>query len=336
VLVATRGRATKASSKTGPWQGRSGGYLRASGGRDLETCRREPYCAFPCRTCILHDSLSIAKSFQISSLQGKKLGELYNKSNDFHIRRRAWYLPIAPTPDHPDATSKNTKKRFPTLELAHGARLRSDSYVNIRHVYSIKWSLLKEYTNCEIPTAQGFRFELESTIKVLAKGKLLTKYEAETQYQKAVLGHSVRTTNKDGPQRPTEELEKSILEPMHASAHIGQKIKDQESPVADTAPTISAVYSGTPDPSRSDFRVSGPERYRIAGTPQKVPPDIEMERRMAGPVWQPADRLLRRVAAGFEGKRPVTTFDPMVTKRPMSQFWVDAKGVMAVTIASVY
>jgi hypothetical protein len=264
------------------------------------------------------------------------LDELYNKSNDFHTRRRSWYLPIAPTSDHPDATSKNTKKRFPTLELAHGARLRSDSYVNIRHVYSVKWSLLKEYTNCEIPTAQGFRFESESTIKLLAKGKLLTKYESGTQDQKAVAGYSVRDTNRDGPQRATEEMKRSMLEPMHAPTHIGQKIRDQESSVSDTDPTRSAVYLGTPDPSRSDFRASGLEKYRIAGTPRKVPPDNEMEMRMAGSVWQPADRLLKRVAAGFEGKRPVATFDPMVIRRPMSQFWLDAKGVMAVTIASVY
>jgi hypothetical protein len=284
----------------------------------------------------VNHSLAVANPFKISSLQGKTLEELYNKSNDFHTRRRSWYLPIAPTPDHPDARSKNTRKRFPTLDLAHSARLRSDSYVNIRHVYSIKWSLLKEYTNCEIPTAEGFRFELESTIKLLAKSKLLTKYECGTQYQSSGSGSLIRAVNNDGLQQPAQEFERSILKPIHALVHADQEIEGQEPPVAGTASTISAVYQGTPSPARSDFRTSNIVGYRIASPPRKAPPDIEIKKRMANSIWQPAERWLKRVAADFEGTRPVTTFDPMVIRRPISLFWADTKGVMAVTIASVY
>ena len=83
----------------------------------------------------------------ITSLQGRRLDQLYNKPNEFHASRRSWYLPVFPTPDHPDAISKKTKKRFPTLVLANQETLRWDSYVNLRHVYKIEMTLLRSYTN---------------------------------------------------------------------------------------------------------------------------------------------------------------------------------------------
>ncbi|KAF2127347.1 hypothetical protein P153DRAFT_268634, partial [Dothidotthia symphoricarpi CBS 119687] len=130
----------------------------------------------------------------ITSLQGKKLDQLYNKANEFHASRRSWYLPISPTPDHPDATSKKSRKRFPTLELANGATLRWDSYVNIRHVYKIDWSLLRTYANSETPHTQLFEFEGESMRRLLAKSKFLTMYES-------------------GPQLPSLSLQKSVSMP---------------------------------------------------------------------------------------------------------------------------
>ncbi|KAJ4403596.1 hypothetical protein N0V91_006472 [Didymella pomorum] len=117
----------------------------------------------------------------ITSLQGKKLDQLYPKSNEFHTSRRSWYLPISPSPEHPDATSKKAKKRFPTLALADGASLRWDSYVNIRHVYKIDWTLLKPYSNLNTPRVATFRLERESTVRMVAKGKVLTLYEPSEQ-----------------------------------------------------------------------------------------------------------------------------------------------------------
>ncbi|KAI9874011.1 MAG: hypothetical protein M1823_007784, partial [Watsoniomyces obsoletus] len=70
---------------------------------------------------------------QITSLKGKPLSQVYDEAVPAQASRRTWYLPIAPTPDHPDATSKKTKKRFPTLMLANGATLKRNSWVNIRH-----------------------------------------------------------------------------------------------------------------------------------------------------------------------------------------------------------
>ncbi|KAF1358730.1 hypothetical protein EJ07DRAFT_60968, partial [Lizonia empirigonia] len=117
----------------------------------------------------------------ITSLQGKKLDQLYPKLNEFHTSRRSWYLPISPSPDHPDANSKKAKKRFPTLELADGATLRWDSYVNIRHVYKVDWTLLKPYANLNPSRVSLFRLERESTVRMIAKGKILTLYEPGPQ-----------------------------------------------------------------------------------------------------------------------------------------------------------
>ncbi|ORX92744.1 hypothetical protein BCR34DRAFT_250516 [Clohesyomyces aquaticus] len=60
----------------------------------------------------------------ITYFQGKRLDEIYGKANEFHASRRSWDLPIALAPDHPDATSKKSKKRFLTLDLAGKATLR--------------------------------------------------------------------------------------------------------------------------------------------------------------------------------------------------------------------
>ncbi|KAH6639758.1 hypothetical protein C7974DRAFT_290424, partial [Boeremia exigua] len=117
----------------------------------------------------------------ITSLQGKKLDQLYPKSNEFHTSRRSWYLPISPSPEHPDASSKKAKKRFPTLVLADDAALRWDSYVNIRHVYKIDWTLLKPYSNLNTPKMSLFRLDRESTVRMIAKGKVLTLYEPSEQ-----------------------------------------------------------------------------------------------------------------------------------------------------------
>ncbi|KAF3031246.1 hypothetical protein E8E12_000390 [Didymella heteroderae] len=116
----------------------------------------------------------VAHFYLITSLQGKKLDQLYPKSNKFHTSRRSWYLPISPSPDHPDANSKKAKKRFPKLALADGATLRWNSYVNIRHVYKIDWTLLMPYSNLNTPGVTAFRLERESTVRMLAKGKVLT------------------------------------------------------------------------------------------------------------------------------------------------------------------
>lgn len=124
---------------------------------------------------------------------------MYGKDNDFHASRRSWYLPVWPAPDHPDANSKKSKRRFPTLRLAGGARLRWDSYVNLRHVYKVDWVHLRPYTNPDTPQDSYFRLERESTVRMLAKGRVLTNYESGPQYgsDKTTLETSQSTISQD-------------------------------------------------------------------------------------------------------------------------------------------
>jgi hypothetical protein len=134
-------------------------------------------------------------------------------------------------------------------------------------------------------------------------------------------------------------MQEQESEIKRVTTKISQTAQAEELSVSETASRTSAVSLGTPSPPQSEFWITDNDSYRIAGPPPKIPPDTETERRKANPVqwsiWQPADRL-KRAAAGFEGKRTVTTLDRVFIRRPMSQFWIDAKGVMAVTIASVY
>ncbi|KAF2846366.1 hypothetical protein T440DRAFT_472013 [Plenodomus tracheiphilus IPT5] len=122
----------------------------------------------------------------ITSLQGKTLDELYPKQTEFHMGRRSWFLPIYPSPEHPDAKSKTTRKRFPTLHIANGAALRSNSYIVIRKVYKINWALLEAYENAALPNTQVYCFERESLVRMLAKSKTLTTYEPGPQFQRVV------------------------------------------------------------------------------------------------------------------------------------------------------
>ncbi|KAF2185644.1 hypothetical protein K469DRAFT_726731 [Zopfia rhizophila CBS 207.26] len=201
-----------------------------------------------------HES-SVVHFHIITSFQGKKLHEIYGKANEFHQSRRSWYLPISPTPPHPDANSKKSKKRFPNLELAGGAVLRWDSYVNLRDVYKIDWSLLRSYGNPDTPYSLDYRFERESMIRLLAKGKLLTTYEAGTQYQTATPGRI--------PKSPR-------------STASGTYRTDIHSPTKSDTPSIpSSPISVTLQRQQSDFLGPRPDTLVIIRRPPKAPPEGE-------------------------------------------------------------
>ncbi|PSN68657.1 hypothetical protein BS50DRAFT_490093 [Corynespora cassiicola Philippines] len=171
----------------------------------------------------------------ITSFQGKSLDEMFGKPNDFHTSRRTWYLPISPSPEHPDATSKKAKNRFPTLDLASGATLRWHSYVNVRDVYKIDWELLRPYANPDTPSITDYRFGYQSTVQMLAKTRVLTKYEPGSQLQR----------NLEVPQSPKSD-----------TASVAS---------VSTQPEKSA-------PAQWDFHSWKPNLYVLASRPPKAPP----------------------------------------------------------------
>ncbi|KAF1993122.1 hypothetical protein P154DRAFT_389322, partial [Amniculicola lignicola CBS 123094] len=131
------------------------------------------------------DDTRVVHFHVVTSFQGKKLHEIYPKANEFHASRRSWYLPIGPAPAHPDANSKKAKKRFPTLELANSALLRWDSYVNLRDVYKTNLTNLRAYGNPDTPLNGDYHLQQESMIRLLAKSRFLTGYDAGDQLQQA-------------------------------------------------------------------------------------------------------------------------------------------------------
>ncbi|KAF2833978.1 hypothetical protein CC86DRAFT_390037 [Ophiobolus disseminans] len=264
----------------------------------------------------------------ITSFQGKRLDQLYAKPNEFHASRRSWYLPVAPTPDHPDALSKKTKKRFPTLKLENGARLRWDSYVNIRHVYKIDLSRLEPYTNPEYPGTEVYRFEGESVIRMLAKGKTLTMYEPGPQFVSVglVRSHSAPT--------PTYSRKES----QHTTR---QGTRGSRSPASDPPSAFSAVPS-VASGVQGDFQVAVTDDTRIAGPIPKVPPDGE-KGTMAMSLVQnvivlPTEQLfscVKSVAIVVNKKFVAESLGSSIIRQPLDRFWRDLKGVTAVVIASL-
>jgi hypothetical protein len=96
---------------------------------------------------------------------------------------REHYLPVYPTGIHPNAKSKRSRKRFPTLKLVDNAELRKKSYVNIRNVFKMDISLLTPYKDWRYGGEVIHRFERESFIRMLANCKIVTtSYKPGPQY----------------------------------------------------------------------------------------------------------------------------------------------------------
>jgi hypothetical protein len=247
-------------------------------------------------------------------------------TSEFNESRRSWYLPIAPTPVHPDALSKKTKKRFPTLELAHGETLRWNSYVNIRHVYKINMSLLQPYINPDRPNTEVFRFERESTIRILSKCKTLTFYEPGEQF----VYQGLQRSNSD----PTSESTASTLRAREEML--------QSRPLEPLTHTVVSrgrfVVSGS---ARVDFQTATPTVDRVVGVPQKVPPDSESLSIVASVVqdivkpWEQLVRDAQLVEVVAQRRLLALSNASVVLRNPLCQFWRDVKGVTAVAIASI-
>ncbi|KAF3007782.1 hypothetical protein E8E13_010299 [Curvularia kusanoi] len=208
----------------------------------------------------------------ITSLQGKRLDQLYPKANEFHTSRRSWYLPISPSPDHPDATSKKAKKRFPTLALADGTSLRWDSYVNIRHVYKTDWAFLKPYSNLNKPDVTFFQFDRESVVRMVAKGKVLTLYEPGEQV--AVPGLRTRHTAPPCLLTPTDSNSNSNsnsnLTPYRDGCDMG-------SPGTECGTVAPPSATSTPIAYGSGFRTLSGDGARRTKTLPGEPPDPKTE-----------------------------------------------------------
>jgi hypothetical protein len=130
--------------------------------------------------------------------------------------------------------------------------LRWNSYVNLRHIYKIKWEHLRPYTNTDTPWSTHYRLERESMIRMLAKGKILTTYEPGTQLQR------------QGSPRPAEtSIQPTIINRVDDDLH---------SPDLDAVSTISSDDSEC-SPLQSDFPFSKTEAAGNDDRPPKAPPD---------------------------------------------------------------
>jgi hypothetical protein len=210
------------------------------------------------------------------------------------------------------------KKRYPTLVLAGGAALRWDSYVNIRHVYKIDWSLLKAYTNSESTDTGTFRLRRESMIRMLAKGKTLTLYEPGPQFQSL---------------RP----ERKISEPRHISSEAGEPIKETSQRRRSLASIVPIHDSGTCAAPQADFRKASYDPEQRAGPPPKVPPDTGRTPLMRATLSRPFDLLLgsfKPIGTALSQK-PVVMWLDATAGRSLSRVWVDMKGATAVILASI-
>jgi hypothetical protein len=222
------------------------------------------------------DETEIVHFHIITSFGGKKLQEMYGKANDFHQSRRSWYLPISPTPPHPDANSKKAKKRFPTLELADNGLLRWDSYVNLRDVYKIEWSCLRHYGNPDTPFIHDYRFQRESLVRLLAKGKQLTGYDPSNDQAR----QRIRS--------PSLDIQESPVSPQSSSDW-------PPSPPLywDTTSKPSAGHPGFCAPARQPFLGRQRGQYGTISIPEEEPADDKPNSKRFGIIGRIFSYLLR-------------------------------------------
>lgn len=166
------------------------------------------------------DEEDVVHFCMVTSFRGKKLNEIYGKTNKFHKERRSRYLPVSPTPPHPDATTK-AGKNFPSLKLQDGAYLRWESYVNVHGVYKIYWSHLRPYSNVKTPLRLQYRLDKESLNRLLIRSKNLTSYVPGSQFEPGSAGISLRISNpaissgNPQPARPTKPA--IVVRPLGAA-----------------------------------------------------------------------------------------------------------------------
>ncbi|XP_014557003.1 hypothetical protein COCVIDRAFT_98292 [Bipolaris victoriae FI3] len=271
----------------------------------------------------------------ISSRHRRTLGDLYNKSNEFHITLHTSYLPIAPSPDHSHGSLRKTMKRSSTLQLANGARLQLDSHVNIRNVYKIDWSLLKEYTNPETPDVKQFYFDRESTTRLLAKSAILTTYEPGAQHQTLSSQTLESTCLSSDVSDMMPALQRSISEPTWVLADDVRTVSGRRYSESDICSAKSFRYSGACN-SSSSLQSRVDEHEFLSSSMSETQKDTVGETATHGPsIWNmkhPLDCLWRHVTDGFKS---TTITRSHLKRREKSQLWVNAKGVVAVIIASI-
>lgn len=161
------------------------------------------------------------------------------------------------------------------MDLAENALLRWDSYVNLRHVYKVDWSYLKTYANPDTPSNSNYRFERESTIRMLAKGKLLTTYETGTQVQG----------------------------PMTVQIPVGQhhEYADFQSPGSETASIDFSENSALSPPPQWELLGTGQNTVEYSRRPPSEPPDATYGAVRPKDICSPFQHVLEWPCAVAEG-----------------------------------
>ncbi|EMD97015.1 hypothetical protein COCC4DRAFT_144083 [Bipolaris maydis ATCC 48331] len=271
----------------------------------------------------------------ISSRQRRTLGDLYNKTNEFHISLHTSCLPIEQSPDHSHASLRRTMKRSSTLQLANGAQLQLDSHVNIRNVYKIDWSLLKRYTNPETPDVKQFYFDRESTTRLLAKSAILTTYEPGAQHQtlSSQTLESISLSSDIADMIPA--LQRSISEPLWVSAEDVRTVNRRRFSESDICSAKSFRHSESCYSSSSLQSRVGWHECRNNSMAEAQKDTAGETATHSSTIWtlkHPLDCLWRHITDGFKSTAITRSH---LKKREKSQIWVNAKGVMAVIIASI-
>lgn len=184
------------------------------------------------------------------------------------------------------------QKRFPTLDLQYSATLRWDSYVNIRHVYKIDWTLLRPYANPDTPYVQSFRFDRESCDKMISKTKVLTNYEPEVQHQVHYESYPERPTYHQSGRSMTSAPPLRIPEtPVRYDQTANLRGQDY-SPYSPRAPSLYSptAYSDGGSVVGSEYSGLSPILQSDFGGPQT---DVEMD--IPVPRKRPPDRTLQKV-----------------------------------------
>jgi hypothetical protein len=285
-----------------------------------------------------------ANPYQITTFQGRRVEQVYDKQSPHHISTRGWYLPVAPSPQHIDHDPTRKSRDLPTLELGSGATLRAASYVNVRNVYSIDMTLLQPYCNANTPDRRLFRFTRTSMHEMLKRGKFVHQYVPGRQFADLEPIPATRDIDQRAQRDDREPL--IVVGVMPARAVPGKAPPSTDSNRAnndggDREPLIAVgVLPSTVAPTstrmQEDFRMLNTDGEERTGQRPKEPPD-----NTRSPIMMSV-RPMGYFLEGFESVATIThrrlmalSYDPNAIKRPLDRAWRDFKGVTAIAIASI-
>jgi len=192
------------------------------------------------------------------------------------------------------------------------------------------------YKNLATPDTRHIYFGRLFRARSSDKNRVFDKQRGGVLLLRHVSASSVGIQVEPGLERQKPTLYRRGSDATLFLTHVTQEVEARRYLVPDTAFRVLDECSQTTSSPQSGFAAPGAIEQNTCSLPRQASSSIiassAARNSIPWDVWQPIDRVLKRISAAFERR---TMTKRIVVRRPMAQFWTNTKGVVAVAIASV-